>query len=283
VIIVGERLNSTRRPVYEALARKDRDYLIREARKQKEAGAAFIDLNTATLLDREVETLEWAVPILQKEAGVALSIDTPNPKAMEVALRLHEGQAILNSLTAESGKVKRMLPIIREARPLVIVLCLDDQGLPKAAEKEAAIAQEMVNFLGREGIEPDRIFVDPLVRPVAVDEEAGKLFLASLRKIKQTLPGVRTIAGLSNVSFGLPRRSLLNRSFLALALMEGLDAAILDPLDRELTATLGAVEALLGRDTSLQRFLALARKRNVCPPGSEPGGSEPAGSEPSGE
>lgn len=269
MMIVGERLNSTRRPVFEAFARKDRSYIVKEARRQREAGADFIDLNTAALLEREIEILEWAVPILQEEGGVGLSIDTPNPEAMEAGLRLHKGPAILNSLSGESGKMQRLLPVIREMRPMVVVLCLDDEGLPRTAEKELEVARRTVGLLLDEGMEPGRIFVDPLVRPVAVDQEAGNLFLKSLRMIKGSLPEVRTIAGLSNVSFGLPRRRLLNRTFLALALAEGLDAAILDPLDREVVATLGAAQALLGQDPSLQRFIAQMRTRRVCPPGTE--------------
>jgi len=269
MMIVGERLNSTRRPVFEAFARKDRSYIVKEARRQREAGADFIDLNTAALLEREIEILEWAVPILQEEGGVGLSIDTPNPEAMEAGLRLHKGPAILNSLSGESGKMQRLLPVIREMRPMVVVLCLDDEGLPRTAEKELEVARRTVGLLLDEGMEPGRIFVDPLVRPVAVDQEAGNLFFRSLGKIKGSLPEVRTIAGLSNVSFGLPRRRLLNRTFLALALAEGLDAAILDPLDREVVATLGAAQALLGQDPSLQRFIAQMRTRRVCPPGTE--------------
>jgi len=259
MIIVGERLNSSRRPVLEALNRKDKKYIVDQAKKQEEAGASYIDLNTAALLDKEVQTLKWAIPILQKEVNIPLSIDTPNPEAMEEGLKIHKGQALLNSLSGEAERIKAFLPLIKEYRPRVIVLCLDDKGLPEASGKELSIARKMVTLLDKEGVSHEDIFIDPLVRPIGVDQKAGELFLESLEKIKKNLSSVNTIAGVSNVSFGLPKRKLLNRAFLVLALQRGLDAAILDPLDKEILAALRTAEALLGKDPALKNYLTSIR------------------------
>lgn len=260
MIIVGERLNSSRRPVFHALDQKDKKYLVDQAQKQEKAGASYIDLNTAALLEKEVKTLKWAISFLQKEVKIPLSIDTPNPEAMEEGLKNHKGQALLNSLSGETRRIKSILPLVKEYKPRVIVLCLDDDGLPKTADKELAIAKKMISLLEKEGVSPEDIFIDPLVRPIGVDQESGKLFLESLEKIKKNLPSVKTIAGISNVSFGLPRRKLINRVFLILALQRGLDAAILDPLDKEILTTLGSVEALLGKDPALKKYLKQIRK-----------------------
>ena len=135
MIIVGERLNSSRRPVFHALDQKDKKYLIDQAQKQEKAGASYIDLNTAALLEKEVETLKWAISFLQKEVKIPLSIDTPNPEAMEEGLKNHMRQALLNSLSGETRRIKSILPIVKEYKPRVIVLCLDDDGLHKTADK----------------------------------------------------------------------------------------------------------------------------------------------------
>ena len=265
MIIIGERLNSSRRPVLEALRAVNEEYILRDARAQHAAGASYIDVNAAALLGREVETLKWIIPLLQRGVGAPLAIDTPNVEAMEAGLRLHEGQAVLNSLSGEARRLERLLPVIRERKPRVIVLCLDDAGMPDSSDKEVAIAQRMVDLLAREGTGPGDIFIDPLVRPVATDEGAVRLFLESLEKIKQRLPDVPTVAGISNVSFGLPERKVLNRTLLMLALERGLDAAIIDPLDKDMLGASSSTDALLGRDPGLRRYLALMRKKKPRP------------------
>ncbi len=259
MIIVGERLNSSRRSVLEAFNHKDKLYLTVQAKRQQKAGAAYIDLNTAALLEKEVQTLQWAIPLLQEELSIPLSIDTPSPEAMEAGLKIHKGQALLNSLSGEAKRIKAFLPLIKEYKPRIIVLCLDDEGLPETSNKELSIACKIVNLLDKQGVKSEDIFIDPLVRPVGFDQKAGELFLEALEKIKKNLPSVNTIAGVSNVSFGLPGRKSMNRAFLLLALQKGLDAAILDPLDRELMAAMRSSEALLGKDPSLINYLAFIR------------------------
>jgi cobalamin-dependent methionine synthase I len=262
MIIVGERLNSSRRSVLDAFNRKDKKYLVDQAKRQEGAGASYIDLNTAALLDKEAQTLKWAIPLLQKELNIPLAIDTPNPEAMEAGLEIHKGQALLNSLSGEAKRIKAFLPLIKEYKPRIIVLCLDDDGLPETSDRELSIARKMVDLLDKEGVKGEDIFIDPLVRPIGVDQKAGELFLEALEKIKKNLPSVNTIAGVSNVSFGLPRRKSLNRAFLILALQKGLDAAILDPLDREILAAVRSSEALLGKDPSLKKYLNFIRGNN---------------------
>jgi 5-methyltetrahydrofolate corrinoid/iron sulfur protein methyltransferase len=263
VIIVGERLNSSRSSVLAALSRRDEEFLVGQARAQEQAGARFIDLNCAALLENEAEALEWAVPLLQSNIKVPLSIDSPNTEAMGRALRVHQGRALLNSLSGEEARLRALLPLIKEHRPRVIVLCLDDEGLRREAEAVFDLAARLSERLIREGVDPDDLFLDPLVHPVGVAAEAPGVFLRALGLIKKRLPGLKTIAGLSNVSFGLPDRKLVNRTFLTLALAEGLDAAILDPLDPDLADSLVTAEALLGRDPSLKAYLRHARARKA--------------------
>jgi len=259
MIIIGERLNSSRKSIIEALQCRDAKVICEQARKQEQEGASYIDLNAAALMDDEIEGLRWAIPLLQRELSVPLSIDTPNPKAMEAALKIHKGRALLNSVTAEKSSLDSLLPIIREFKPRVIALCLEESGPPANAEIAVDRARKLTDILTGAGLQPEDIFFDPLVRPIGVDAASGALFLDSVEKIKREMPQVKTIAGLSNVSFGMPQRRLLNRTFLALAMARGLDAAICDPLDAEIQATIHAATALLGQDASLKSYLRYSR------------------------
>ncbi|MHB8095343.1 MAG: dihydropteroate synthase [Candidatus Aminicenantales bacterium] len=263
MIIVGERLNSTREVVREALRRRDEAWITAEALRQKEAGADYLDLNAAALLEDETAALRWAIPLIWKTVSIPVAIDSPNPGAIAAGLEAHGdgGRALLNSITAETIRIESLVPLIREHRPRVVALCLDDRGLPESPEAALSIARKLAERLGREGLDPGDLFIDPLVRPVGAEPGAARLFLDSLTVIKAALPGVLTIAGLSNVSFGLPLRPLINRTLLALAAGRGLDAAICNPLDRDLAASRLAAEALLDRDPSMKSFLRFARSR----------------------
>jgi len=212
-------------------------------------------------LDGEIEGLRWAIPLLQCELNIPLSIDTPNPRALEAALKIHKGRALLNSVTGEKSSLDAIIPIIREFKPLVIALCLEESGPPTSADIALARAQRLSEVLARAGLQPEDIFFDPLVRPIGVDAASGALFFGSVEMLKREMPHVKTIAGLSNVSFGMPQRRLLNRTFLSLAMARGLDAAICDPLDGELQASIHAAAAMLGQDPSLKRYLRYSRAR----------------------
>jgi 5-methyltetrahydrofolate--homocysteine methyltransferase len=261
MIIIGERLNSTRKSVLEALRCRDAEFLRGQAQKQQEAGAAYVDLNAAALMDDEVEGLRWAIPLLQRKIAIPLSIDTPNPKAMEAGLKVHKGRALLNSITAEKCSLDALLPLVREFKPRVIALCLEESGPPTAPDVAVVRARKLTDILTGAGLAPEDIFLDPLVRPIGVDPSSGALFLDSVEAVKRALPQVKTVAGLSNVSFGMPQRRLINRTFLALAMARGLDAAICDPLDAEIQATVHAASALLGQDPSLKSYLRYSRAK----------------------
>ena len=193
--------------------------------------------------------------------GRLRGIDTPNPRAIEAALKIHKGRALLNSVTGEKSSLNAIFPIIREFKPLVIALCLEETGPPANAGIAVDRAKKQTDVLTGAGLRPEDIFFDPLVRPIGVDATSGAIFLDSIEAIKREMPHVKTIAGLSNVSFGMPQRRLLNRTFLALAMARGLDAAICDPLDGEIQATIHAALALLGQDPSLKSYLRFSRAK----------------------
>jgi len=278
VLIVGERLNTTRKSVAAMVEALDGAAVRREALRQIEAGAHYVDVNAGTFRTREPELLRWMVENAQagvestraaraesgrgteESAPIPLCIDSPNPVAIRAALEVHRGQAIVNSITGEAERLSRLLPVIRDHGSAVVALCLDDAGLPATADEATAKGLRLVETLLGAGISPGDIYVDPVVRPVGADPGAAVTAIETIRRLRERLPEVHFICGLSNVSFGLPARSLANRAFGAMAMAAGLDAAILDPLDSPLMSALLAAEAVLGRDRHCGRYLRAYRQ-----------------------
>jgi|Deesub1362B_J571_1020462.scaffolds.fasta_scaffold00986_4 5-methyltetrahydrofolate--homocysteine methyltransferase len=261
MIIIGERLNSSRKSIFEAFKKRDANFILNEAKKQEQAGAHYLDINAAALLEEEIEILSWAIPLIQNKIKIPLCIDTPNLKAMEKALEIHKGKAILNSITGEKEKIKNYIPLIKKFKPRIVALCLNENGLPSSPDKELEIAKRIINELKTNGVSEEDIFIDPLVRPIGTDSNAGLLFLQSLEKIKKEFPKIKTIAGISNISFGLPNRKLLNKIFFIIAYYIGLDAAIIDPLDTELIDSLFSIQAILGKDKYCSDYLKHIRSK----------------------
>jgi cobalamin-dependent methionine synthase I len=260
MIIVGELINGSRKPVAEALARRDAEAIVEIARRQSEAGADLLDVNAGTGPDREIEDLLWLIETITARVETPLCIDSPSREAVEAGLK-KAGQraAMINSTTAEEKRLEAILPLIQGCDCSIIGLCMGDEGVPGDAEGRYRVAQRLVEKLTAGKVPLERIYLDPIVCPISVDGTAGRTTLETLRLIKDGLPQVKTICGLSNISFGLPQRQLLNRQFLSIMRTAGLDAAILDPTDRKLTGSLRAAEALLGHDENCLNYIRAAR------------------------
>jgi len=261
MIIVGERINSTRTSIQEALQAGDEEALVREARDQWAAGADYLDVNTATMLDTEVEWMTRLVTGIQARLPEALlAIDSPNAAALEAGLRAHRGRAMLNSITGERERIEAVLPLVREFQPRVIALTMDDEGLQREADKRFAIGARLIELLAREGVPPDNVFVDPLIFPVSAEGDAGRIALDIMDKLKAAYPGVHTICGLSNVSHGLPVRRQINQVYMLMAMSRGLDAAIVDPLDQRMMVNVLTARMLLGQDPGCKAYLTAFRQ-----------------------
>lgn len=260
MLIVGERINTSRKGMAAHVSRRDAGAVVREAARQREAGADFIDVNAGTLLAEEPEALRWMVTTIQAAVAVPLCVDSPNPEAMAAALEVHQGKTLLNSITAERERFYAVVPLVKRYGCGVVALCLDDSGMPSSAEEAVQKGSGLVEGLLEAGVPAGDIYVDPLVRPVSTDSRAGVAVVEAIRILREKYPGVQTICGLSNVSFGLPERRLLNQAFLVAAMTAGLDAVILDPLDTRLMALLKAAEAALGRDEYCARYLRAYRE-----------------------
>ena len=256
MIVIGEKINSTRKSIKEAIANKDIAALQKLAVDQAGAGADYIDVNTGAFPEQEAELMEWLVGVVQEVVDIPLSLDSASPKALEAGLKMHKnGTALINSITAEEHKFKTVLPLLLEYGCPVLALSMDETGITKNAADRFAVAKKLIEDLCTKGIAPEKIFLDPLIQPVSVQNDFGVIALEVIGLVKKEFPEVNTTCGLSNVSFGLPARKSLNRCFLVMAMAAGLNSAILDPLDNDLMDAIKASEALLGKDKFCRNYI----------------------------
>jgi cobalamin-dependent methionine synthase I len=263
MLIVGERINTSRKPIAEATERRDAAFILQEARQQVEAGAHVLDVNAGTFAERERENLKWLVETLQSGADTDLCIDSSNPDLIAELLQDDGRITMVNSITAEKEKFAAMLPLIKEFGCRTVALGMDDEGIAAEFDKKLKITRHLLDSLLTEGIPAEHIYTDPLVMAISTGENGGSITLKLIEEIRKNYPDVHIICGLSNVSFGLPVRPLLNRTFLAMAMTAGLDAVLLDPLDRRMMSTVVAANTLLGKDKSCKNYLAAYRKKKL--------------------
>jgi len=260
MLIVAERINSSRKSISEAIQAQDADFIRNEARSQVEAGANYIDVNAGSFIGQETEYLCWLVEVVQGATDLPLCLDSPDPAAIAAALKLVKQPCLINSITMEKQRRDGILPLIKQYGTRIVGLCQSDTGMGRTVEEKVDIAKQMVNILTKEGVAPGDIFIDPLIYPIATDTQSSVAALGAVREIMRQIPEVHTICGLTNVSYGLPVRKLINRTFLVAAMAQGLDSAIIDPTDRELMAGLVAAETILDRDKFCAGYITAYRQ-----------------------
>jgi cobalamin-dependent methionine synthase I len=260
MLVVGERINSSRKGIEPAVRDRDAEFIIKEAKDQVDAGAHVIDVNTATLMEDEVESLKWAVQLIQDSVTAPICIDSPNPVAVGEVLPLCKRKAMVNSITAEKERYAKLIPLIQEHKPNVVGLCMDDRGMPDSAEDRIRISSALIGKLTKDGVPIGDIYIDPVVTPISTDTRYGMAVLEAIEAIMKAFPGVHTICGLSNVSYGLPNRKQVNQMFLVMGMAKGLNAVILDPCDKRIMANLITTITLLGRDKFCMDYIAAFRQ-----------------------
>ncbi len=202
MIIIGEKINSSRKSIANAIEGRDSQFIIDVARDQAEAGAHYIDVNAGTFLDKETEYLSWLVETVQSEVDIPLCLDSSNPQALVEAIKVHKGEPMINSISLEEDRFNSLLPVVSSNPCHVVALCMAQTSMPSTVKEKVDVGSELISKLTSEGVPLERIYVDPLVQPVSVDTDMAIATLGAIGQIMNDFPGVNTICGLSNVSFG---------------------------------------------------------------------------------
>jgi len=259
-VLIGERINPTgKKLLKEALRKQDMDYLLKEAASQQEAGAHVLDVNVGLPEIDEKAMLEKAVCELQAVTDLPLQIDTANPKALEAAMRRYNGKAMINSVNGKQSSMDNVFPLVQKYGGLVVALTLDDGGIPATANERFAIAKRILAEATKYGIDKKDLIFDPLAMTISADKNAAMVALETVERIRREL-GCHTSLGVSNVSFGLPGREMVNSTFFALALEKGLSAAILNPHSYEMKKAYHTFRALHGLDDNCADYIAFAQE-----------------------
>ncbi len=257
-VLIGERINPTgKKKVKEALRAGDLDYILGEGIGQQNAGAHILDVNVGLPEIDEPQMLALAVASLQGVLDLPLQIDTADPVAMERALRIYNGKPMINSVNGKAESMERIFPLVRKYGGLVVALTLDENGIPDTAEGRVEIARRILDKAAEYGIKKKDIIFDPLTLTVSANKNAANETLRSVRMITEEL-GCHTSLGVSNVSFGLPQRDQLNKSFFLLSLGSGLSAAIMNPYSAEMMSAYYTYTALSGMDDSFANYISFA-------------------------
>jgi cobalamin-dependent methionine synthase I len=260
MLIVAERINASRKTIAQAISAGDREFIQNEAKAQTEAGAHYIDVNAGTFVGEEAQKLKWIVEAVQEVTELPLSIDSPDPAVIKAMLPLVKKTPMINSITLEPSRIEGILPLVLEYRTKIVALCQAEHEMADTAEAKVRFAGELIEKLTGAGVPLDDIHIDPLVYPLSTNPLSAKATLEAIGGIMKRFPGVHTICGLTNVSYGLPSRKLINRAFLAGAITMGLDSAIIDPTDKQLFAILKAVTLVAGKDDFCMEYICAFRE-----------------------
>jgi 5-methyltetrahydrofolate--homocysteine methyltransferase len=252
-VLIGERINPTgKKELIEAIKNNDLSIIVKEATAQVNAGADVLDINVGVLDIDEVSLLPKVVKMVMDKVDVPLCIDSTNPLALEAAIKIYKGKPLINSVTGQNDSLKNILPLVKKYETAVIGLTMDDNGIPDNADKRLAIAQKIIKHAEAIGISRNDIIIDCLALAVGANSNAGLVILESIRRIKSEL-GVNLTLGVSNISFGLPGRNILNSVFLTTAIAMGVNCPIVD-VDKVRREVLAA-DLILDHDKYARRYV----------------------------
>lgn len=260
-VVIGERINPTgRKKVLQALKEGNFDIVRQDAISQVKAGAVVLDINAGVPGADEVTLLPQVMREVMSVVDTPLCIDTANPKALEAALKLYEGKALINSVNGEEKSLLAILPLVKEYGAAVIGLCMEDNGIPATPEERIAVADRIIKRALQIGIPIEDIVIDPLALTMSADSRAGWITLETTRLIVREF-GVNITMGASNISFGLPDRQYVNSTFIAMAIQSGLTCPITNPLVVEVITSILAADLAMAKDEYSMRWIRAFRKR----------------------
>jgi len=260
VLILGERINASRRSIAEAISSRDASFIQKEARAQADAGADYLDVNAGTFQGDEARHLCWLVETVQEVTDLPLAIDSPDPAVVKAVIPLAKKIPMINSVTLEPSRLDAILPLAAEYKTKLIALCQSADATAETAEAKITMAGRLVEKVTAAGIPLDDLYIDPLVYPIGTDDRSGLATLDAIGGIMRQFPGVHTICGLTNISYGLPKRSLINRTFLVAAIVRGMDAVIADPTDKQLFGALKSALLVAGKDEFATDYISAFRQ-----------------------
>jgi 5-methyltetrahydrofolate--homocysteine methyltransferase len=265
VIIIGEKINGSIPSTAKAIQEKNEAFIRNLAVRQSEMGADYIDVAAGTSPELERETLAWLINIVQDAVETPLCIDSSDPNVILEMIPLAKRPGMLNSVSEEHGKCEILLPKVADTEWKIVALTCDNNGISSDAKVKFDIAVTIVEKAKKYGIAVDRLFIDPLVTTISTNANSLLSFNETLVSIRNKYPEIHITSGLSNISFGMPYRKVINQQFLTLAMAAGMDSAIMDPTSDDMRATLYAVDALLGRDRNCRKYLTAFRKGLIGP------------------
>lgn len=262
MLIIGEKINASNKRVSGAIINKDAAFIRELARQQADAGADYLDLNAGTGQGtaQEIADLKWAIGAVQDVTDVPLCLDSSDPQALVEAMsHFHGTKAMINSVNADPEKLEPLGRLAAEHQASLVALVMRE-CIPYTVEERLAASELIMTHLTRLGVKEEQIFFDPLVLPISVDTHQGLVTIKTIEQIKSRHPSAKTVMGLSNISFGLPNRGIINQAFLLMAASAGLDAAIMNPLDAKMMSLVRVADMLTGKDASCREYIRAYRK-----------------------
>ncbi|MDO4260915.1 MAG: methyltetrahydrofolate cobalamin methyltransferase [Eubacteriales bacterium] len=260
MIIIGEKINGSIPAVAEAIAKRDAEFIRNRAKAQADAGATFIDCCASVPEAEEVETLKWMIDCIQEVTDLPISVDSPSADVLAQVFPYCKRPGLINSVSGEGGKVDKIFPLIAGTKWEVICLLSDDTGIPKCAEDRLKVFDYILKKAEEYGIDHSRMHIDPLVEMLCTSEDGIAMNVEVISTIRKRCPNIHITAAVSNISFNLPVRKMVNLGFTVLAMNAGLDSAILDPTNRDMMGVIYATEALLGLDDYCMEYISAYRE-----------------------
>jgi len=265
MIIIGEKINGSIPSMAKAIREKDEAFIRDCAKRQAEAGATYLDVCASVEVEFEVETMKWLIDLIQGVTDVPICVDSPSPNTCVAALPFCKKTGLVNSVSMEGDKVDVIFPVIADTKWECIALLCDDKGIPRTVERRLEVFENIMKRAKDYNIDPSRLHIDPLVETLSTNEAALTTFVKCAREIKKRYPTIHVTSGLSNISFGLPARKLINQAFMVLAVNAGMDSAIIDPTNRDLLGMMYAAKALSEQDEYCLDFISAFREGSIGP------------------
>lgn len=260
MIIIGEKINGSIPAVADAIARRDADFVKSRAKLQADSGASFIDCCASVPEADEPETLKWMIDCIQEVTDLPISLDSPSPDVLLQVFPYCRRPGLINSVSGEGDKIDKIFPAISGTSWQVICLLSDDTGIPKCAEDRLKVFDKIMARAREYKIQPSRMHIDPLVEMLCTSENGIETNTEVISTVRRQYPDIHITAAVSNISFNLPVRKMINLGFTVLAMNAGLDSAILDPTNRDLMGVIYATEALLGKDDYCMEYISAYRE-----------------------